>query len=82
MIFPSIFPGFPMVSPWFSMVFPDFWVGKTSQALEALKVAWPLGGAEDAALQQRLERSCRGLEMFTFEAVNTAPVEPWKNGGG
>jgi hypothetical protein len=47
-----------------------------------LKVAWPLGGAEDAALQQRLERSCRGLEMFTFEAVNTAPVEPWKNGGG
>lgn len=50
-------------------------LGTTIEALEALKVAWPLGGAEDAALQQRLERSCRGLEMFTFEAVNTAPVE-------
>ena len=61
------------------MVSPGSLVGQTSQALEALKVAWPLGGAEDAALQQRLERSCQGLEMFTFEAVNTAPVEPWKS---
>lgn len=48
-------------------------LGTTIEALEALKVAWPLGG--DEALQHRLERSCQGLELFTFEAVNTAPVE-------
>ena len=49
------------------------------KALEALKVAWPLGGQDDAELQERLQRSCRGLEDFTFEAINTSPVEAWKN---
>lgn len=48
------------------------------QALEALKVAWPLGGQDDGELEERLQRSCRGLEDFTFEAINTSPVEAWR----
>lgn len=58
----------------------------TFQALEALKVAWPLGGQDDGELEERLQRSCRGLEDFTFEAINTSPVEAWErkafSGGG
>eukprot|EP00434_Breviolum_minutum_P016619 symbB.v1.2.014652.t1/scaffold1063.1/size201213/7 len=50
-------------------------LGTTIEALEALKVAWPLGGQDDSELEERLQRSCRGLEDFTFEAINTSPVE-------
>lgn len=50
-------------------------LGTTIEALEALKVAWPLGGQDDGELEERLQRSCRGLEDFTFEAINTSPVE-------
>ncbi|CAK9101987.1 unnamed protein product [Durusdinium trenchii] len=48
----------------------------TIQALESLKMAWPVASKSDSEeLYERLKNSCSGLEKFIIDTISSCPVE-------